>query len=93
MTNKEILKLRFYSDDLGKEITIKKYLKLLLIKLLQETECFDGKRPFGSSGWTYDLGECLRENGIIPTIKDSDDCNGYLTSDFNKKIIEIIKNM
>ena len=93
MTNKEILKLKFYSNDLEKEISIKKYLKLLLIKLLQETECFDGKRLFGNSDWTYDLGECLRKNGIISTIKDSDDCDGYLTSDFNNKIIEIVKNM
>lgn len=93
MTNKEILKLRFYSDYLEKEITIKKYLKLLLIELLQETKYFDSKKPFGNSDLTYNLGECLRRNGIISTIKDSDDCGGYLTSDFNKKIIEIIKDM
>ena len=67
MTNKEILKLKFYSDDLGKEISIKKYLKKLLKKVILETEGFDGKRPFGNSDWIYELAYCLCENEIIET--------------------------
>lgn len=65
MNDKEILELRFYSNDLDEEITIKDFFKVLLKKLFEEKECFSGKRPFGNGGWEYDLCACLIENKIV----------------------------
>lgn len=95
MTNKEILKLRFYSDYLRKEISIEEYLKLLLIKLLQETEGFNGKKPFGNSAWIYDLAYCLCTNGIIKSqeIEDEEGCYEFDYKEFENKIIEIVRSM
>jgi hypothetical protein len=64
--------------------TIKTYLYELLAVLWREQADFSGKRPFGNSGWEYDLyvplikakmvtGE-LDEDGFIETI-DSDSAN------------------
>lgn len=95
MTNKEILKLRFYSDDLRKELTVEDYLKILLIKLLKETEGFNSKRPFGNSAWIYDLAYCLCKNRIIKS-EEIEDEKGYYEFDyeeFENKIIEIAKAM
>lgn len=44
---------KFASMDLD-EVTLREYLKELLLTLLDEQEGFSGKRPFGNSGWIYD---------------------------------------
>lgn len=73
MTKKEILKLKFYSNDLDREITIKDFFKELLKKLLEEQEMFDSKRPFGNSDWDCDLIVCLIKNNIVQGQLDEDD--------------------
>lgn len=65
MTNQEILNMAFKSTDLQKELTIRQFLKELLTTLFQEGECFSGKRPFGKSGWTYDMEKALINSGVI----------------------------
>lgn len=35
--------------------TVRDYLKKLLVEIVTEQESFSGKRPFGNSGWIYDL--------------------------------------
>lgn len=60
LTIQEILDLKV--DD---ELTIRSYLELLLITLLKEGESFSGKRPFGNSGWEYDLYDALAKAGLI----------------------------
>lgn len=72
MTNKEILKLKFYSNDLDREITIKDFFKELLKTLLKEKEMFSSKRPFGNSDWDSDLIVCLIKNNIIYGKLDED---------------------
>lgn len=69
-----ILSLKFYARDLMKEVTINEYLKMLLLHLIEETECFNGKRPFGESDWAYDIIRCLVENKAIrgEIIRDED---------------------
>jgi hypothetical protein len=47
------LELRINSD-IG-EVTIREYLRTLLSELWREEESFNGKRPFGNSGWQYDV--------------------------------------
>jgi hypothetical protein len=61
-------------NDAGAD-TIGDYLKLLLTNLWQEGECFSGKRPFGNSGWEYEIYTALVEAGIIDGKLDDD---GYL---------------
>lgn len=65
MIDKKILDLRFYSNDLDKEITIKDFFKTLLKQLFKEGSNFSGKRPFGNSDWDGDLCVCLIENKIV----------------------------
>ena len=50
-----ILKIEFECEDLSRKITIKEYLKELLLRLWDECEGFSSKRPFGNSGWEWDL--------------------------------------
>lgn len=99
MTNKQILELKFESTDLGKEISIKDFFKELLTTLFKEGECFSGKRPFGNSGWDWDLKICLVKNGVIDGHNEIDpdypeDEDWYFDSEeADKKIFELIKEL
>ena len=55
--------------------TIRGYLKALLVELFKQGEGFGGKRPFGSSGWEYDLYQPLVKAGLVSGNVDED---GYL---------------
>ena len=77
MTNQEILALEFESTDLQRKLTIKDYFKVLLKTLWQEGEGFSSKRPFGYSGWQYDVYRPLVEHGIVDGKLDG---NGYVES-------------
>lgn len=50
-----ILAVSFESDDLGRTLTIRDYLVELLLSLWDKEESFSGKRPFGNSGWQYEV--------------------------------------
>ena len=58
------LDVKFQSDDLG-EITFREYFHKLLQTLWYEDEGFSGKRPFGNSGWSWDLIRGLVANGLV----------------------------
>lgn len=79
MNRKEIIELRFYSDDLDRELSIKEYFHELLKVLWDEKEGFSGKRPFGNSGWEADIAKCLVKNGFVKGKLDSEgdlqECN------------------
>lgn len=60
----EILDAKMPENDANAE-TIREYLKELLHALWEEQEGFSGKRPFGNSGWEYDLYIALINAGII----------------------------
>lgn len=75
MTSAEVLDLEFKCGDLRKTLTIREYLKELLRELWSEGEGFSGKRPFGNSGWQYDLYQALVANKAI---EGSFDPDGYL---------------
>lgn len=94
MNLEEIKNIKFYCDDLYKDVTIRDYLVKLLEKLWIEQECFNGKRPFGNSGWESDLMKPLIECGAIDGTLDED---GYIEDCDNKKgdeiILEIIKSL
>lgn len=85
----EILNIQFVSIELGK-ITIRGYLCALLETLWEEKEGFSGKRPFGNSGWDYDLILALVQNNIIEGKLDEFGCIIELdksNEDFGNQII------
>ncbi len=59
----------------GRTITVRDYLRKLLLTLWDEGEMFSGKRPFGNSGWDYDLYVPLIRAGLI---EDALDEYGYV---------------
>ena len=86
--------LTFFCKDLNETISIHEYLKRLLLTLWKEQDEFSGKRPFGNSGWDYDLMACLiAHNKILGSIDEDgyiEDCD-YHTGDIT--IREYIKEM
>jgi len=94
MKIKQIADLKFYSNDLDKNLSIKEYLKTLLETLWEEKECFDGKRPFGNSSWDYDIIRCLIKNNVIEGTLDEDgNVDIYDSEDSDKIIMRVIKQM
>lgn len=74
--------------------TIREYLLKILLNVWDEGEGFSGKRPFGNSGWEYELYRPLVQYKIIEGTIDED---GYL-GDFDdftgaKVIHNAIKHM
>ena len=70
MTPAEILNLP--CKCCGDEITIREYLRKLLVLLIREVDLFSGKRPFGNSGWIYELYEPLIRAGVVDGFIDGD---------------------
>jgi len=64
----------FFCSDLDQDISIKGYLKKLLETVWSEGESFSGKRPFGNSGWEYDLYTPLVAGGFVEGELDADGC-------------------
>lgn len=50
--------------------TIRDYLIKLLGGVWEHTEGFDGKRPFGNSGWQHELYQTLAEAGMVISGQD-----------------------
>jgi hypothetical protein len=88
-TNKSIGSLEFYCNDLDKKISIHDYLIELLKTLWEEQDEFSGKRPFGNSGWDYDLIGCLIANNIIDGKLDEE--YGYIIEGDTHKGYALIK--
>lgn len=73
----EALDLRF-SSDAGDDITIRDYFFILLRTLWDEGEGFSGKRPFGNSGWEFELYAPLIKHKYIAGSLDSE--YGYVAT-------------
>jgi hypothetical protein len=63
------------STEINEGETIKEYLCGLLLTLWAEKEGFSGKRPFGDSGWNWDLIRALALNGLVEATFDEE---GYI---------------
>jgi len=72
--NDPILDLSMGENGAG-AATIREYLFKLLYAVWVEGEGFKGKRPFGDSGWEYDIYTTLVTHGVVPGEVDED---GYL---------------
>ena len=88
-----ISEIKLEENDAGAS-TIGQYLGMLLLAVWQEGESFSGKRPFGNSGWEYDVYTGLIRGGLI---KGSFDENGYIddvdTKAADKLISDHIKQL
>ncbi len=62
MTPEEVLDIKLPDNDAG-AATVRDYLKVLLLKVWQEDEEFDGKRPFGNSCWWTDITDPIIDAG------------------------------
>ena len=66
-----ILDIPMRENDAG-AATIRDYLIKLLTVLWEEDEGFSGKRPFGNSGWSWDLLQPLVTAGVLNGTLDED---------------------
>lgn len=62
---------------LGKALTVRDFFINSMIELWNEGEGFSGKRPFGDSGWEYQIAKSLIVAGIVEGELDED---GYVDS-------------
>lgn len=45
--------------------SIGEYLQKLLLRLWRVQEGFDGKRPFGNSGWEHEISDALVRSNVV----------------------------
>lgn len=64
MDPRQILKLPMEPNDADAE-TVGDYLATLLATVWIEGEGFSGKRPFGNSGWHYEIYSTLAKAGLV----------------------------
>lgn len=81
-------------DNDAKAKTIREYLRALLTRLWTEEEGFSGKRPFGNSGWTWDIYRALVKGGAIKGEIDSEgDMIGHDQEAADTLILEAIAKL
>jgi hypothetical protein len=80
-TGAEILAVPMGDNDAG-ATTVGDYLAKLLLDVWREGEGFDGKRPFGNSGWECELYVALARGGVIPDALDED---GYWNGTYEEE--------
>lgn len=68
---RQLLDLALPPNDSGAR-TVRGYLTALLETLWTEEEGFSGKRPFGNSGWQYDLYAPMARAGLVTATFDGD---------------------
>ena len=71
---KAILSLPLNQNDCDAK-TVRGYLVALLLELWRQKEGFSGKRPFGNSGWEFEIYKPLITAKMIDGSLDSD---GYI---------------
>lgn len=69
---KRVLDLPMQQNDAGAK-TVRQYLVRLAREVWIKDECFSGKRPFGNSGWKWDLYLPLVKAGLIDGRFDEDE--------------------
>jgi hypothetical protein len=72
----DALEVRFDSDA-GDDLTVRDYLRTLLMTVWDEQESFSGKRPFGNSGWEFEVMMPLAKAGFIDLGPLSEDGEPY----------------
>lgn len=81
MDPKDVLQFKMEFNHTSEQITILEFLKRLMLELWSEEDGFDGKRPFGNSGWTWSVYTALVKHGALPGSLDSE---GFLEMNFDE---------
>lgn len=71
VTPQQVLDLPLGENDDSGQTTVRGYLVELLRLVWRDGEGFDGKRPFGNSGWEWDLSSVLAEAGMVAHTRDA----------------------
>ncbi len=71
----EVLCAQLRGDNDSGERTVREYFLAIAKKVWEDGEGFSGKRPFGNSGWNYDIYGALVSADLISGTFDGD---GYL---------------
>lgn len=61
----KVLKCPMTYDNDADAVTVGDYLKRLLLELWIREEGFSGERPFGNSGWQYEMVLALVKEGLV----------------------------
>lgn len=72
---RRVLDLPMPDGNDAEAATVRDYLTKLLTLVWTENECFNGKRPFGNSGWDGDFDLALIGAGLVEGAIDED---GYV---------------
>ena len=81
-------------DNDAEALTIGDYLIKLLSMLWYEGESFSGKRPFGNSGWEYDLYKALVAAGVVSgKVDDEGDLEVVDATEANTLIGNVISSL
>ena len=90
----DTLDIKMIEDNDADATTVGDYLVKLLTELWSEGEGFSGKRPFGNSGWEYELYLSLAEAGAITaTFYEEGDIKDFDRKTADKLIFEAIKGL
>lgn len=85
-----ILNAPFDEPDSGAK-NLRQYFKALLKTLFEEEEGFSGKRPFGNSGWTWDLAAQLIQAGVLYGTYSDEDGPEFSQQEFDHLINDAIE--
>jgi len=66
-----------FDSDAGDQMTFRDYIMKMVLTLWYEEEGFSGKRPFGNSGWKYEVWSGLAKAGFIDMGEYYEECCGY----------------
>lgn len=91
------LDLRFQGNDFDEPTTIREYLSMVVSELLANPEGFNGKRPFGNSGWKHGfiapliMAGCISGRVDLPTEDDPyHDVSDYQIRDVTQALDQIV---
>ncbi len=96
MTGEELLDLEMIDRNDAGASTIREYLKSLLLRVWRDEENFSGKRPFGNSGWQYEVYKSILGIAYIPssfTNVDDYDITYEDTEVMDELILEAIESL
>jgi hypothetical protein len=86
------LDTKIFCDRDNSIMSIREYLYELFSDLFHQGEDFNSKRPWGNSGWQFDVYTALIREGILPGMLDSEGFLNNCDEDECKKfVIEMIK--
>lgn len=89
MTREEILELPVMRHDLGSEISMRYFFERLFCDLWKKEANFDSKRPWGNSGWKWDIYVTLIKHNVIPGKLDE---YGYVEEVDSKSASDFVEN-